>query len=283
MDISNKVCLITGASGGIGLVTAREIARQGMQVVIVSRDEQRCAAAVDKIRAQTGNQAVEALVADLSSQAQVRDLAQRFHQKYQRLDILINNAGGIYMKRMETVDGIEMTWALNHLSYFLLTHLLLDTLKASAPARIINVSSNAHTGGGINFDDLEGKRFYFGWLAYAQSKLANILFTFELARRLEGSGITANVLHPGFVATKFGHNNTGLIGAMIRLSYLFGISTEEGARTGIYLATSPEVEGVSGGYFVKEKASRAAKRAYDESIAKRLWQVSEQMTGVENT
>jgi retinol dehydrogenase 12 len=283
MDISNKVCLITGASGGIGLVTAREIARQGMQVVIVSRDEQRCAAAVDNIRAQTGNQAVEALVADLSSQAQVRDLAQRFHQKYQRLDILINNAGGIFMKRMETVDGIEMTWGLNHLSYFLLTHLLLDTLKASAPARIINVSSNAHTGGGINFDDLEGKRFYFGWLAYAQSKLANVLFTFELARRLEGSGVTANVLHPGFVATNFGYNNSGLVGAMIRLSYLLGISPEEGARTSIYLATSPEVEEVSGGYFVKEKASRAAKRAYDESTAKRLWQVSEQMTGVENT
>jgi retinol dehydrogenase 12 len=283
MDISNKVCLITGASGGIGLVTALEIARQGLQVVIVSRDEQRCATASAEIRAKTGNQAVDFLVADLSSQAQVRDLAQRFHQKYHRLDILINNAGGIFIKRKETVDGIELTWALNHLSYFLLTHLLLDTLKASAPARIINVSSNAHTGGGINFDDLEGKRFYFGWLAYAQSKLANILFTFELARRLESSGVTANVLHPGFVATNFGYNNRGLVGALIRLSYRFGISPEEGARTSIYLATSPEVEGVSGSYFVKENAARAAKRAYDESIAKRLWQVSEEMTGVVNT
>jgi len=280
MDVSNKVCLITGASGGIGLVTALEIARQGLQVVIVSSNEQRCAAAVAKIRAQTGNQAVNFLVADLSSQAQVRDLAQRFHQKYQRLDILINNAGGIFMKRKETVDGIELTWALNHLSYFLLTHLLLDTLKASTPARIINVSSNAHTGGGINFDDLEGKRFYFGWLAYAQSKLANVLFTFELARRFQNSGVTANVLHPGFVATNFGYNNRGIVGAMIRLSYRFGISPEEGARTSVYLATSSEVEGVSGEYFVKCKATQAAKRAYDEAVAKRLWEVSVEMTGL---
>jgi retinol dehydrogenase 12 len=279
MDITNKVCLITGASGGIGEVTAREIAKQGLQVLIVSRNEQRCAAAADKIHAETGNPAVDFLVADLSSQAEVRDLAQRFRNKYQRLDVLINNAGGFYMKRMETVDGIELTWALNHLGYFQLTDLLLDMLKATAPARIINVSSNAHFGGGINFDDLQGKRFYIGWLAYAQSKLANVLFTFELARRLQGSGVTANVLHPGFVATGFGMNNSGVVGAVIRLLYRFGISPEEGARTSVYLATSSDVEGVSREYFVKCKATQAAKRAYDKAVANRLWEVSEEMTG----
>lgn len=279
MDISNKVCLITGASGGIGKVTALEIAKRGLQVVIVSSNEERCAVAADKIRSKTGNPAVDFLVADLSSQAGVRDLAQRFRNKYSRLDVLINNVGGFYMKRMETVDGIELTWALNHLAYFLLTDLLLDMLTVNAPARIINVSSNAHFGGGINFDDLQGKRFYIGWLAYAQSKLANVLFTFELARRLDGSGVTANVLHPGFVATGFGLNNSGVVGAIVRLLYRFGISPQEGAQTSIYLATSPEVEGVSGEYFVKSKATQAAKRAYDETVAKRLWEVSEEMTG----
>jgi retinol dehydrogenase-12 len=280
MEITEKVCLITGASGGIGEITAREIARQGMQVVIVSRNEQRCQAATERIRIETSNPSVDYLVADLSSQAQVRQLAQGFREKYPRLDVLVNNAGGFYMKRLETVDGIELTWALNHLNYFLLTDLLLDMLKTSAPARVVNVSSNAHLSGGINFDDLEGKRFYFGWLAYAQSKLANVLFTFELARRLEESGVTANVLHPGFVATQFGHNNNGLPGIFIRLAYRFGISPEEGARTSTYLATSPEVEGVSGTYFVNCKPKQAAKVAYDETLARRLWLVSQQMCGI---
>jgi retinol dehydrogenase-12 len=283
MEMSEKVCLITGGSGGIGEVTAREIARQGMRVVIVSRNAERCAAAAARICSQTGVQAVDTLVADLSSQAEIHDLAQRFREKYERLDVLVNNAGGFFMKRLETVDGIELTWALNHLSYFLLTHLLLDMLKASAPARVVNVSSNSHLSGGINFDDLEGKRFYFGWIAYAQSKLANILFTFELARQLKGSEVTANVLHPGFVATNFGRNNGGLVDAVMGFLHHFAISPEEGARTSIYLATSPEVEGVTGGYFVKGKACLAAKRAYDETIAKRLWEISEGMTGLAKT
>jgi len=280
MEKTEKVCLVTGGSGGIGEVTALEIARQGMQVVIVSRNEQRCQAATERIRLETGNPAVDYMVADLSSQAEVRRVAQCFREKYPRLDVLVNNAGGFYMKRLESVDGIELTWALNHLNYFLLTDLLLDMLKASGPARIVNVSSNAHASGGINFDDLEGKRFYFGWLAYAQSKLANVLFTFELARRLQGSSVTTNVLHPGFVASNFGRNNNGLAKVAIHLIYRFGISPEEGARTSIYLATSPEVEGISGEYFVNCKAKQAAKAAYNEAVAGRLWQVSQQMCGL---
>jgi retinol dehydrogenase 12 len=277
-DVQDRICIITGATGGIGKVMALEIARQGMQVVIVSRDEQRCAAAAAEIRQATSNQAVDYLAADLSSLQQVRNLAGRFREKYERLDILLNNAGGFFMKRHESEDGIEMTWALNHLSYFLLTNLLLDLLKASAPARVINVSSNAHLSGKINFNDPEGKRLFFGWSAYAQSKLANILFTFELARRLEGSGVTANALHPGYVATGFGRNNAGLVSFFIGLSHVLAISPQKGGQTGVYLATSSDVEGVTGNYFVKEKPVQAAKSAYDQETARRLWELSAQMT-----
>lgn len=270
--------MITGATRGIGKIMAREIARRGMQVVIASRNADRCAFTAAEIRKQTGNLSIDYLAADLSSQREIRDLARRYCEKYNRLDVLVNNAGGFYMKRYLTEDQIELTWALNHLSYFLLTNLLLDLLKTSAPSRVINVSSNAHLGGSIKFNNLEGKQGYSGWPAYAQSKLANILFTFELARRLEGSGVTANVLHPGFVATGFGKNNPGLINVLMRLAHLFAISPEEGAKTGVYLATSPEVEGVTGQYFIKQKSVQAAKTAYDRYTARRLWKVSEKMT-----
>jgi retinol dehydrogenase 12 len=279
-DLSHQVCMVTGATGGIGKVMACEIARQGMQVVVVSRNAERCEATAAEIRETTGNQAVNYLAADLSSQKEIWDLAERFCIKYERLDVLVNNAGGFYMNRIESEDGIELTWALNHLSYFMLTNLLIRMLKKSAPARVVNVSSNAHLGGSINFDDLEGKKRYRGWTAYSQSKLANILFTFELARRLEGSGVTANVLHPGFVATNFAKNNNRLVRFFINLSHLFALSPEEGARTGTYLANSPEVEGVSGEYFIKQKATRAAKAAYNPDTAMRLWEVSQQMTGL---
>jgi NAD(P)-dependent dehydrogenase (short-subunit alcohol dehydrogenase family) len=280
MQLDNQVCLVTGATNGIGKITAREIASQGLQVVVVSRNIARCEATVAEIREKTGNQAVDMLVADLSSQSAIRELVVNFCEKYKRLDVLVNNAGGFFMKRIETEDGIEMTWALNHLSYFLLTTLLLERLKGSAPARVINVSSNAHLGGTIDFGDLEGNKRYSGWKAYSQSKLANVLFTFELARRLEGSGVTANAMHPGFVATGFAKNNNRLVRFVINLSHLFALSPEEGARTVIYLATSPEVEGVSGEYFIKQKASRAAKAAYNQDSARRLWKVSQQMTGL---
>lgn len=273
-----KVCLITGATSGIGLVAARELARQGARLVLVGRDPNRCAAAVTQIQTQTGNREVEALLADLSSQEQIRGLARQFHARHSRLDVLVNNAGGIWMKRQLTVDGLEMTFAVNHLAYFMLTQLLLDTLKSSAPARIVNVSSDAHRRGTIDFDDLMGERHYGGWRAYCQSKLANLLFTYELARRLPGTGVTANALHPGWVATGFGSNN-GWKGKLLQLAArCFAIGPEKGARTIIYLASSPDVAASHGRYFVRKQPVASSPESLDEAAAKRLWQVSLEMT-----
>ena len=192
--------------------------------------------------------------------------------------MLVNNAGGFFWKRMETAEGLEMTFALNHLNYFLLTNLLLEKLEASAPSRIVCVSSDAHRGGRLNFDDLQNKRKYAGFPAYAQSKLMNVLFTYELSRRLAGSGVTANVLHPGFVASGFGKNNGLLFRLAMPLAQLGAISPQEGARTSITLASSPELEGVSGKYFTKEKEVQSAPASYDEGSARRLWAVSAEMT-----
>ncbi|MCW5849754.1 MAG: SDR family oxidoreductase [Anaerolineae bacterium] len=277
-SMHGKVVLVTGATAGIGEVTTRELARLGATVVGVARNPQKAAQVAQTIQAATGVQ-VNFLIADLSSLAQVRHLADEFKRKYNRLDVLINNAGAVNTSRRETVDGYEMTFALNHLSYFLLTNLLLDLLQASAPSRIVNVSSDASRGGRINFDDIEGRRGYSGWSAYSQSKLANILFTFELARRLQGTGVTANVLHPGFVATNFGHNNGGLMALGLGLfQRVAALKPDQGAATQIYLASSPEVEGVTGRYFDKSKAVQAPPAAYDEAAARRLWELSEQMT-----
>jgi NAD(P)-dependent dehydrogenase (short-subunit alcohol dehydrogenase family) len=279
-SIHGKVCLVTGATSGVGLVTARELAQQGAHVVLVGRNREKCAAAVKQIQVQTGSHKVEALLADLSSQQQVRDLARQFRERHKRLDVLVNNAGGIWMTRQETVDGLEMTFAVNHLAYFHLTLLLLDLLKTSAPARIVNVASRAHTGAALDFDDLLSKRHYRGWQAYARSKLANLLFTYELARRIAGTGVTANALHPGFVATGFGAG-TGWRGLLLRLgARLYAISPEQGARTVVYLAASPEVAGVNGKYFFKQQAVPSSPASYDEAAAKRLWQVSLEMVGL---
>jgi retinol dehydrogenase-12 len=279
--MKGKVCLVTGATSGIGEVTARELARRGAEVIIVGRSPARCAATLARIRTDTGATAVDSLVGDLSSQADVRRLAGEIRDRCPRLDVLVNNAGGMYMTRRESVDGIEMTLALNHLSYFLLTNLLLPTVTAGAPARIVNVSSDAHRGGKIDFDDLQCRRRYSGWKAYQQSKLANILFTDELARRLEGSGVTTNALHPGFVRTNFFQDWGGWIGFVTKLgASLIALTPEQGARTSIYLASSPEVQGVSGQYFVKEKPARSATQAHDRAAADRLWRVSEEMTGI---
>jgi NAD(P)-dependent dehydrogenase (short-subunit alcohol dehydrogenase family) len=277
--MNNKIVMITGATAGIGAVAARELARLGANVVGVGRNPEKCTVFAAHIQNETGNPRVEYLVADLSSQAQVRQLAEVFSTRYTRLDVLVNNAGAYISRRQESVDGIEMTFALNHLNYFLLTDLLLDILKASAPARIVNVSSNAHVGGRINFADIESRRRYISWAAYAQSKLANVLFTYELARRLDGNRVTANALHPGFVASDFGHNNRDLVGWGTRVAQnIVGRSPEHGARTIIYLASSPEVEGVSGKYFVDEKAVPSSPASYDEDTAKRLWELSTGMT-----
>jgi NAD(P)-dependent dehydrogenase (short-subunit alcohol dehydrogenase family) len=283
--MKGKVCLITGATSGIGQVTAFELARQGARVIVVGRSVERCASTLHEIRAATGATEVESLVADLSSLEEVRRLAREVLNRAPRLDVLVNNAGAMYWKRTESVDGIEMTLALNHLSYFMLSNLLLPLLKASAPARVVSVASDAHKGTAVNFDDIEAKARYSGWQAYKQSKLANILFTYELARRIAGTGVTANTLHPGFVRTRFlqvfDERRAGWF--IKKLADLVAISPERGARTSIYLGSSPEVEGVSGRYFVKEHPTESSPQSRDQAAAERLWKLSAQMTGQDQT
>jgi NAD(P)-dependent dehydrogenase (short-subunit alcohol dehydrogenase family) len=278
--MAGKVCLVTGATAGIGLVTARELAKAGNHVVVVGRSAERSAAAVAEIQAQRPAGSAEFIVADLSSLAELLRLADQVLERFPRLDVLVNNAGGIFSSRVESADGIEMTLALNHLSYFVMTNHLLSLLKASKPARIVNVASDAHKGVSINFDDIEGKKRFGGWRAYQQSKLANILFTYELAGRLEGSGVTANCLHPGFVRTSI-FRQQGLVGWLVRRAAdVIAIAPEAGARTSIYLASSPEVEGVSGKYFVKEMPAVSSPQSLDAAAGRRLWQLSEQLSGL---
>jgi len=276
----DKVCMITGATSGIGLVTAQALARKGATVIVVARNLERGTATVSRIQQETGNQAVECMMADLSVQAQVRQLATEVQRRFARLDLLINNAGALFGQRQVSVEGVEMTFALNHLAYFLLTNLLLDRLQASASARIINVSSEAHRRARLDFADLQGRQHYRGWRAYAQSKLANILFTYELARRLEGTAVITNVLHPGFVATNFGRNNRSITAALWRILQLAAISPEQGTETIIYLASSAEVKDITGKYFVKQKAVRSSEASYNRAAAERLWQASAELTGL---
>jgi len=278
-SMGGKTVLVTGATSGIGEVAARELAGKGARVVLVGRSAAKCEATSAMIRRATGNPAIDCLVADLSSQAEVRRLADEVKARYPRLDVLINNAGAMFAPRREGVDGIEMTWALNHLGYFLLTDLLLDTLKASAPSRVVSVASDAHRMvSGIDFDDVEGKKSYRPLKSYSQSKLANILFARELARRLEGSGVTANCLHPGFVATNFTTGKGLTFRIFQAMAKVFAISPEQGAKTTIYLASSPAVEGVTGGYFAKSRPAKPTAAGRDDEAARRLWALSEGMT-----
>lgn len=281
-EMDRKVVLVTGATSGLGKVVALALARKGATVVIVGRNSEKTRATVKEIDEQSGHSTADELVADLSSMAEVRGLANAFRDRYSRLDVLINNAGAIFAQRRSTVDGYERTFALNHLAQFLLTKLLLDLLTASAPSRIVNVSSRSHEGGAINFDDLQGARSYGigGGRAYSQSKLSNIMFTYELARRLAGTGVTANVLHPGTVATTFGEDNGGLMRFGMKIFHRFAITPEEGADTIIYLASSPEVEGITGQYWEKRRPVRSSPASYDESAQKHLWDVSARMTGL---
>jgi len=280
VSLAGKVCLVTGATSGIGKVTALELARRGAVVVLVGRSEARSQATVSQIRQQTANPSVDFLLADLSSQQEIRRLVREFESRYSRLDVLVNNAGAIMLSRRESVDGIEMTFALNHLAYFLLTNLLLDRLKSSAPARIVNVASNSHERAKLDFDDLQNRKRYWGFRAYAWSKLENILFSYELARRMEGTGVTVNALHPGLVGTNFLANN-GALGRFLKMRVAIkGISPERGARTTIYLAASPEVETVSGRYFFKQREVPSSSASYDEDAALRLWQLSAELTGL---
>lgn len=280
--MKNKTCLVTGATAGIGEVTALKLAQMGAAVVGVGRNPARCEAAQSFIRTKTGNPNVEFLVADLSSQTQIRTLVRTFRSQYNRLDVLVNNAGAFYFNRQVSEDGFEMTFALNHLGYFLLTHLLLDLLKTSAPARIVNVSSSAHYSGSLDLNDLEMKMNFQGWQAYANSKLANVLFTYELARRLDGTGVTATVLHPGWVATEFAHNNLRGVLSLFRPFYrvfqkLTALTPEQGADTIVYLASAPEMEGITGKFFIERREKRSLAVSYDEGIAKKLWEISEKM------
>jgi NAD(P)-dependent dehydrogenase (short-subunit alcohol dehydrogenase family) len=279
-----KVCIVTGANSGIGKVTALELAKQGATVVMVCRSRERGEAAQQEIMTESGSETVDLLLADLSSMASARSMVDEFKRKYDRVDVLVNNAGALFSERKESADGLEMTFALNHMGYFLPTMLLLDMLKSSAPARIINVSSDAHRNGRIDFNDLQSKRRYSSFPAYAKSKLENVLFTVELARRLAGSGVTVNALHPGFVRTNFGGNTSGggIVTFLFRVFVKFvAISTERGAETAVYLAISPEVEGVTGQYFHKKKAVEPALQAKDMQIARRLWEESERLAGIE--
>jgi NAD(P)-dependent dehydrogenase (short-subunit alcohol dehydrogenase family) len=278
--MEGKRCIITGATSGIGLETARQLAAMGAQLVLVGRDPARAAAAVEQIKRVAPNVAVDIHQADLARMDQVRELGEKL-AALPRIDVLINNAGAMFWRRQFTAYGLERTFALNHMAYFLLTALLRERIVASAPARIVNVASDAHRGVRLDFDDLNAERRYGAYTAYQRSKLANILFTRELARRLDGTGVTANCLHPGFVASRFGDNNRGVFGVGIGIAKrLLAISPEQGAATAVYLASSPEVAGKTGGYYEKSALARPSAAAQDDAAASRLWQESARIAGI---
>jgi NAD(P)-dependent dehydrogenase (short-subunit alcohol dehydrogenase family) len=278
-SMAGKTVLVTGGTGGIGLATAAGLAGLGARVGIVGRDATRAQAAAERIRKAGGD--VDVFTADLSAQREVRRLAEQARAAYPRLDVLVNNVGGYWATRHTTEDGLERTFAVNHLAPFLLTHLLLDRLRSAAPARVVTVSSGAQAMGRIDFDDLQGERSYSGQRAYNQSKLANVLFTYELARRLEGSGVTANALHPGVVRTAFGQEDSrGWMRLMLPVVRPFMKSPARGAETSIHLASSPDVEGVSGQYFAGSRPKSSSRASYDTAIAARLWQTSADLVGL---
>jgi NAD(P)-dependent dehydrogenase (short-subunit alcohol dehydrogenase family) len=279
--LAGKTALVTGATSGIGFHTALGLVRDGADVILGARNEARGRSAVEAIRSVNGTSEIDYLVADLSSMAGVREFAKATLDRTSRLDILVNNVGGFYLTRQVSDDGYEMTFALNHLSYFLLTELLKDLLIASAPARIVNVSSVAHRNSRINFEDPLMTRRYWGMTAYGQSKLANVLFTYELAHRLLDSGVTANALHPGLVRTGLGTKHIyRLLIPFVWLGLRVAMSPEEGAETSLLLASSPAVEGVTGKYYSTGKEVRTSRRSYDKAAAERLWVLSEELTGL---
>ena len=277
--MTGKTVLVTGGTGGIGLATAAGLAGLGGRVGIVGRDAARSEAAATNLRGSGAE--VDVFVADMSSQREVRRLAEEALAAYPRLDVLVNNVGGYWATRRTTVDGLEHTFAVNHLAPFLLTNILLDRLRASAPARVVTVSSGAQAMGTIDFEDLNAERAYNGQHAYNQSKLANVMFTYELARRLQGSGVTANALHPGVVRTNFGREDSkGWMRLMLPIIRPFLKSPERGAATSVYLASSPEVDGVTGQYFANNKPKTSSKASYDTNAAARLWDASATLVGL---
>jgi NAD(P)-dependent dehydrogenase (short-subunit alcohol dehydrogenase family) len=275
--MNGKIAMVTGANSGIGKATARGLARMGAHVVAVCRDPARGEAAVAEVRRETGGR-IELMLCDLASQRSIRELAEDFRHAHGRLDVLVNNAGAIFGRRRITEDGHEVTFAVNHLASFLLTRELLDVLVRSAPARVVNVASEAHRSGHLDFDDLGPPRRYSAIRAYGTSKLANVCFTFELARRLEGTGVTVNCLHPGVVATNFGAAGSSLFRFAVKLIQPFLLDADEGAETTLHLASSPEVDGVTGTYFIRKKPAKPSREAADPAVAARLWAVSEALT-----
>ena len=284
VDMTGKACLVTGANQGIGKETAAALARMGATVVMTSRDRAKGEAALADVRSRSGGNA-ELMLVDFGSFASTRQFAADFKSRYERLHVLVNNAGAIITTRGETADGFETTFGVNHLGYFLLTNLLLDTIRSSAPARIVNVASRAHLRSAMDFHDLNSRQGrYSAMTVYARSKLANVLFTYELARRLEGTGVTANCLHPGVVRTGFGKNNAGFAKLIFQTFQVaarpFILSPEKGAATSIYLASSQEVESVTGKYFAACREIPSSPASYDEAAQRRLWEVSEGMCGL---
>jgi len=282
--MKDKICLVTGATSGIGKATAMGLARMGATVVIVGRARERGEAARDEIRNLSGNPKVEMLLADLSSQAAIRQLVLDYKAQYARLHVLVNNAGVAPIKRIVTVDGVETTFAVNYLAPFLLTNLFIDLLKESAPARVVNVAGDFHRKATIHFDDLMSEKEYNGVQASNQAKLALIIFTYELARRLAITNVSVNCLHPGAVATDAPLKDPDLSTIsrmMYKLVRLFFLSPEKGAETSIYLASSPDVEGISGKYFIKKKEVTSSPESYNEEVARKMWDVNEKLTGLE--
>jgi NAD(P)-dependent dehydrogenase (short-subunit alcohol dehydrogenase family) len=283
-DIAGKTVLVTGGNSGIGRVTALELARRGAHVTITARDAQKGARAVDELRAELagGAGSLDWMLLDLADFQSILAFAKAFQATHEALHVLVHNAGLVLSERRETVDGFEATFGTNHMGPFILNRLLLDLVRASAPARIVVVASDAHklARSGLDFDDLQTKHGYDGVPVYARSKLANILFTRELSRRLEGSGVTANCLHPGVVATGFTHDGDagGLWGFIFKWMRPLLLTPEKGARTSVFLASAPEVSGVSGGYFVKQRLRKPSKAAADDAAALQLWEISDALT-----
>jgi NAD(P)-dependent dehydrogenase (short-subunit alcohol dehydrogenase family) len=279
IDMNGKVVMITGANSGIGKETAIELAKMGAIIVMVCRSRERGERALVEIKEKANSEKIELFIADLADQSSIRGMVERFKRKHDKLHVLINNAGVMLSKRTSSPEGYETTFATNHLGHFLLTNLVLDMLKVSAPARIVNVSSSVHKFAKLNFDDIDSEHKYRGYRTYANSKLFNILFSYDLARRLEGTGVTVNVLHPGVIRTNLGKNNNNkLIKLMSLIFRLFMKSPEKGARTTVYLASSPEVENISGEYFVNSKPKKSSKISYEQTLQNELWEISTNLT-----
>ncbi len=279
-DMKGKVVVLTGGTSGIGQVAAESIAGMGARLILVARDRARGEASLGRLRKQSPGAAHAVYNADLSRLTDMKRVGNEIAAAEPRVDVLINNAGAMFTPRQTTADGLELTFATNHLAYFVLTHLLRERLIAAAPARIVNTSSEAHRRARLDLDDLQSERGYRGFVVYGRSKLANILFTRELARRLEGTGVTTNSLHPGFVATRFGDNNGGISSSVIGFLKRFAITPEKGAETIIYLATSDEPAAITGQYFVKCRAVTPSTQAQDDKAAKRLWEETARVAGI---